>query len=150
MTSDQGGSQGASPGGFWSSVVSSPSQEHSGSPTESVRKYQQILHLHQKAFNVLNTQKQRFYNRPLIFSTKPRRIFQEAFDGFNAKIEGFNILLVSVRDILLQKRVSLTHTPDIVRVFQKETQAQEQHEFQKVKHLLFEKSPRDFCWPFAI
>ena len=43
--------------------------------------------------------------------------------------------MVSLRDILLQKRVSLSHTPDIVRVFQKETQAQEQHEFQKVRNL---------------
>ena len=40
----------------------------------------------------------------------------------------------SARDILLQKRVSLTHTPDIVRVFQKEVQAhQETHEFIKVR-----------------
>ena len=36
------------------------------------------------------------------------------------------------RDILIQKRVSLSHTPDIVRVFQKCQQQQEQHEFQKV------------------
>ena len=45
------------------------------------------------------------------------------------------------RDILLQKRVSLSHTPDIVRIFQKATQAQEQHEFQKVRH-------QHFFWRF--
>ena len=74
-----------------------------------------------------------------MFSTKTR------------KVGGLNIWLVSLRDILLQKRVSLTHTPDIVRVFQKETQAQEQHEFQKVKDIyFFKKNPRDFFWPFAI
>ena len=40
----------------------------------------------------------------------------------------------SVRDILIQKRVSLTHTPDIVRVFDKEFQqaSRDVHEFQKV------------------
>lgn len=39
----------------------------------------------------------------------------------------------SARDLLLQKRVSLTHTPDIVRVFERDCQTSEQiHEFQKV------------------
>ena len=40
----------------------------------------------------------------------------------------------SVRDILIQKRVSLTHTPDIVRVFDKDFQqtSRDMHEFQKV------------------
>jgi len=44
----------------------------------------------------------------------------------------------SVRDILIQKRVSLTHTPDIVRVFDKEFQqaSRDVHEFQKVKNEL--------------
>jgi len=44
----------------------------------------------------------------------------------------------SVRDILIQKRVSLTHTPDIVRVFDKEFQqaSRDMHEFQKVKNEL--------------
>jgi len=44
----------------------------------------------------------------------------------------------SVRDILIQKRVSLTHTPDIVRVFDKDFQqtSKDIHEFQKVKNEL--------------
>merc|ERR1711892_1127883 len=44
----------------------------------------------------------------------------------------------SVRDILIQKRVSLTHTPDIVRVFDKDFQqaSRDMHEFQKVKNEL--------------
>merc|ERR1719394_2353283 len=73
-----GGGSGSGEGssGFWTSVISSPTQEYSQSPTESVR------------------------------------------------------------DLLIQKRVSLTHTPDIVRVFQKDVQSQEQHEFQKVKNEL--------------
>merc|ERR1712106_861451 len=42
------------------------------------------------------------------------------------------------RDILIQKRVSLTHTPDIVRVFDKDFQqaSRDMHEFQKVKNEL--------------
>merc|ERR1719510_409983 len=39
----------------------------------------------------------------------------------------------SVRELLLQKRVSLTHTPDIIRVLEREQQVsrlQGQHEFQ--------------------
>ena len=44
----------------------------------------------------------------------------------------------SARDILIQKRVSLSHTPDIVRVFQKESLQQEQHEFQRVNIFLLQ------------
>ena len=63
--------------------------------------------------------------------------FKQAFIISSQKrmLHLLNIWVVFLRDILLQKRVSLSHTPDIVRVFQKETQAQEQHEFQKVRHL---------------
>jgi len=45
----------------------------------------------------------------------------------------------TVRELLLQKRVSLTHTPDIIRVLEREQQVsrlQGQHEFQKVKNEL--------------
>ena len=50
----------------------------------------------------------------------------------------------SARELLLQKRVSLTHTPDIIRVFDRDintSRQQEQHEFQKVRNsLLLERS----------